>query len=108
MNSMAGILRGTGNMKLPSLMILCSAVCQVILGGILGLGLGPIPSFGMRGVAAGTLIAFLIGAAIMAWYIFSGGRVSFPKSEACGFDGGCSSIFSKWASSPAFRRCSRY
>src|ERR1700675_2084877 len=71
MNSMAGILRGTGNMKLPSLMILCSAVFQVILGGILGLGLGPIPSFGMRGVAAGTLIAFLIGAAIMAWYIFS-------------------------------------
>src|SRR5579864_7487367 len=28
MNSMAGILRGTGNMKLPSLMILNSAVCQ--------------------------------------------------------------------------------
>ncbi|HZE53014.1 MAG TPA: MATE family efflux transporter, partial [Bradyrhizobium sp.] len=79
MNSMAGILRGTGNMKLPSLMILCSAVFQVILGGILGLGLGPIPSFGMRGVAAGTLIAFLIGAAIMAWYIFSGRARVIPK-----------------------------
>ncbi|HWX36092.1 MAG TPA: MATE family efflux transporter, partial [Steroidobacteraceae bacterium] len=79
MNSMAGILRGTGNMKLPSLMILCSAVCQVVLGGILGLGLGPIPSFGMRGVAAGTLIAFSIGAAIMAWYIFSGRARIVPK-----------------------------
>src|SRR5258708_23206208 len=31
MNSMAGILRGTGNMKLPSLMILSSAVFQIIL-----------------------------------------------------------------------------
>ena len=41
MNSLAGILRGTGNMKLPSLMILCSAVCQIVLGGTLGLGLGP-------------------------------------------------------------------
>src|ERR1700742_1659473 len=50
MNSMAGILRGTGNMKLPSLMILSSAVCQIILGGTLGLGLGPGPQFGMRGV----------------------------------------------------------
>lgn len=79
MNSMAGILRGTGNMKLPSLMILCSAVFQVILGGTLGLGLGPIPQFGMRGVAAGTLIAFAIGAAIMAWYIFSGRARVIPK-----------------------------
>src|SRR5712671_5589137 len=79
MNSMAGILRGTGNMKLPSLMILSSAVFQVILGGVLGLGLGPIPSFGMRGVAAGTLIAFSVGAAIMAWYIFSGRARVIPK-----------------------------
>ena len=44
-------------MKLPSLMVLSSAVCQIILGGTLGLGSGPIPQFGMRGVAAGSLIA---------------------------------------------------
>src|SRR5712672_4283715 len=79
MNTMAGVLRGTGNMKLPSFLMLSSAVCQVILGGILGLGLGPIPSFGMRGVAAGTLIAFAIGGAIMAWYIFSGRARVIPK-----------------------------
>ncbi|NVN88555.1 MAG: MATE family efflux transporter [Rhodopseudomonas sp.] len=72
MNTLAAILRGTGNMKLPSLMILNSAVLQIVLGGVLGLGLGPVPQFGMRGVAAGTLIAFSIGSAIMAWYIFSG------------------------------------
>jgi putative MATE family efflux protein len=72
MNTMAGILRGTGNMKLPSLMILNSAVCQIILGGTLGLGLGPIPQFGMRGVASGSLIAYLISIAVMAWYLFSG------------------------------------
>jgi putative MATE family efflux protein len=72
MNTMAGILRGTGNMKLPSLMILNSAVCQIILGGTLGLGLGPIPQFGMRGVASGSLIAYMISIAVMAWYLFSG------------------------------------
>jgi putative MATE family efflux protein len=72
MSTLAAILRGTGNMKLPSLIILNSAVCQIILGGILGLGLGPVPQFGMRGVAAGTLTAFSIGGAVMAWYIFSG------------------------------------
>ena len=72
MNTLAAILRGTGNMKLPSLIVLNSAVCQIVLGGILGLGLGPVPPFGMRGVAAGSLIAYSIGATIMAWYIFSG------------------------------------
>src|ERR1700724_2037963 len=79
MNSMAGILRGTGNMKLPSLMILSSAVFQIILGGTLGLGLGPIPQFGMRGVASGSLIAYSISISAMGWYLFSGrGRV-IPK-----------------------------
>lgn len=79
MNTFAGILRGTGNMKLPSLMILSSAVCQIILGGTLGLGLGPIPQFGMRGVASGSLIAYLISISVMGWYLFSGrGRV-VPK-----------------------------
>jgi putative MATE family efflux protein len=79
MNSMTGILRGTGNMKLPSLMILSSAVCQIILGGSLGLGLGPIPQFGMRGVAAGSLIAYSISLAVMAWYLFSGRARVVPK-----------------------------
>jgi putative MATE family efflux protein len=72
MNTLGAILRGTGNMKLPSAIILSSAVCQIVLGGILGLGLGPVPSFGMPGVALGSLIAYSTGASIMAWYIFSG------------------------------------
>ncbi len=72
MNTLAAILRGTGNMKLPSAIVLNSAVCQIVFGGVLGLGLGPVPQFGMRGVAAGSLIALGIGASIMAWYIFSG------------------------------------
>src|SRR6202142_1677299 len=79
MNCMAGILRGTGNMKLPSLMILSSAVFQIILGGTLGLGLGPIPQFGMRGVAAGSLTAYLISISVMGWYLFSGRARVFPK-----------------------------
>src|SRR5881398_753220 len=79
MNTMAGVLRGTGNMKLPSLMMLSSAVCQIILGGTLGLGLGPIPQFSMRGVAAGSLIAYLISIAVMGWYLFSGRARVIPR-----------------------------
>jgi putative MATE family efflux protein len=79
MNTSAGILRGTGNMKLPSLVILNSAVCQIILGGTLGLGLGPIPQFGMRGVAAGSLTAYTISLSIIWWYLFSGRARIVPK-----------------------------
>jgi putative MATE family efflux protein len=79
MNSMAGILRGTGNMKLPSMMILCAAVLQVLCGGALGLGIGPIPQFGMRGVAAGALMAFSVSIGVMAWYLFSGRARVVPK-----------------------------
>jgi putative MATE family efflux protein len=79
MNSMTGVLRGTGNMRLPSTMILCAAVLQVIFGGALGLGVGPIPQFGMRGVAAGTLLAFSVSISVMAWYLFSGRARVKPK-----------------------------
>lgn len=79
MNSMAGVLRGTGNMKLPSLMILSSALLQILLGGTLALGLGPIPSFGMRGVASGSLLAYTVSISVMGWYLFSGRARVRPK-----------------------------
>ena len=79
LNTMAGVLRGTGNMKLPSLLILNSAACQIVLGGTLGLGLGPVPQFGMRGVAAGSLLAYMISISVMGWYLFSGRARVVPK-----------------------------
>jgi Na+-driven multidrug efflux pump len=78
-NTQAGILRGTGNMKLPSLMVANSAICQIILGDTLGLGLGPVPQFGMPGVATGSLIAYAINIAIMSWYLFSGRSRIVPR-----------------------------
>lgn len=82
LNTFAAILRGTGNMKLPSLVTLNTAVCQIVFGGTLGLGLGPVPQFGMRGVAAGTVLAYGIGAAIMAWYVLSGRARVNPLAQA--------------------------
>jgi Na+-driven multidrug efflux pump len=59
--------------------MLSSSVCQIILGGTLSLGLGPIPQFGMRGVAAGSLIAYLVSISVMSWYLFSGRARVIPK-----------------------------
>ncbi|MBC7578928.1 MAG: MATE family efflux transporter [Tardiphaga sp.] len=84
MNTLASILRGTGNMKLPSVITLNSAALQIILGGVLGLGFGPIPSFGMPGVAAGSLIAYAVGIAIMGGYVFSGRARVRPRLGKAG------------------------
>jgi putative MATE family efflux protein len=71
-NTLASVLRGTGDMRLPSMTLIGVALVQVIVGGTLGLGLAGFPQFGMRGVAAGQLIAFTLGAMFLSWYLISG------------------------------------
>lgn len=71
-NTLASVLRGTGDMRLPSAILIAAAMVQIIVGGTLGLGLFGVPQFGMRGVAAGQLTAFSLGAAFLLWYLASG------------------------------------
>jgi putative MATE family efflux protein len=71
-NTFASVLRGTGNMKLPSATLLVTAALQIVIGGTLGLGLFGVPKFGMRGVASGQLIAYAIAALFLAFWLFSG------------------------------------
>ena len=71
-NTLASVVRGTGDMRVPSLVLIGVAIIQVIVGGGLGLGLFGLPRFGMRGVAAGQLTAFTLGAVFLAWYLVSG------------------------------------
>ena len=71
-NTLASVLRGTGDMRLPSAILIAAAMVQIIVGGTFGLGLFGLPQFGMRGVAAGQLTAFSLGAAFLLWYLASG------------------------------------
>src|ERR1700712_2788504 len=57
-NTLASVLRGTGDMRTPSAALIGTALIQIVVGGTLGLGLFGLPQWGMRGVAAGQLIAF--------------------------------------------------
>ncbi len=72
MNALASVVRGTGNMHVPSLVILATSLLQIVVGGALGLGLGPIPRFGMPGVAIGSIVAFTAGSAYLLWYLTTG------------------------------------
>lgn len=71
-NTLASVLRGTGNMRVPSVTIVLAAVLQIALGGLLGLGAGPVPSFGMVGVAVGHIVATAAMVAALGWFLMSG------------------------------------
>ncbi len=72
LNTLASVVRGTGNMRVPSLTLLGAATLQIGLGGALGLGIGPIPRFGLAGVACGLVIGFAAGALFLLWFLQSG------------------------------------
>jgi putative MATE family efflux protein len=71
-NTLASVVRGTGDMRVPSIVLIGVATVQVLVGGGLGLGLFGLPKLGMRGVAAGQLTAFTLGALFLGWYLVSG------------------------------------
>ena len=75
-NTFASVLRGAGNMRVPSMTLLGVAVVQVLMAGALGLGWGPLPRWGMAGIAAGQVIANGLAAVFLMAYLMSGkGRV---------------------------------
>ena len=72
LNTLASVLRGTGNMKTPSVVLMATAVLQIVLGGVWGLGAGPVPSMGMVGVAWGHVVATAAGVAYFLAYLIQG------------------------------------
>jgi putative MATE family efflux protein len=71
-NTLASVLRGTGNMRAPSVALVLTSVLQIVLGGVLSLGAGPIPALGMVGVAWGHIIATALGVLYFLGYLVTG------------------------------------
>ena len=71
-NTFSSVIRGSGNMVLPSATLLAVAVTQVLVSGALGLGWGPFPRLGMAGVAAGQVVANALGAVFLIGWLMSG------------------------------------
>ena len=77
LNTLASIVRGTGNMRAPSLALVATAILQIALGGALSLGAGPVPALGMVGVALGHILATAAGVLYFLWYLVrSQGRLT--------------------------------
>ena len=71
-NTLASVVRGTGNMRVPSVTLVATAGLQIVLGGVLSLGAGPMAGMGMVGVAWGHIIATAAGVLYLLWYLASG------------------------------------
>jgi putative MATE family efflux protein len=71
-NTLASVLRGTGNMRAPSIALMATSALQIVLGGVLSFGAGPVPAMGMVGVAWGHILATAAGVAFFLWYLITG------------------------------------
>jgi putative MATE family efflux protein len=72
-NILVSIVRGTGNMRLASGSVLAMSALQIATGAALGLGLGPFPRWGMAGVAAGQIVAYVFISLWLAYCLTSAG-----------------------------------
>ena len=66
-NSMASVLRGTGDMKTPGLALVVTGAIQIPLTGALTLGWFGLPAMGIRGPAIAAVIVFAVAAVWMLW-----------------------------------------
>jgi len=74
-NSLANVIRGTGNMQFPALVTCSGVVVLVPLSPCLIFGLGPFPKLGVAGGAAAVLLYYATGSVVLAAYLRSGRSV---------------------------------
>ncbi len=65
------VVRGGGNMRVPSLVTLALLTAQAALGALFGLGLGPFPRLGMFGIALALVAAYASATVFLFWYLRS-------------------------------------
>ncbi|MBO9513691.1 MAG: MATE family efflux transporter [Variovorax sp.] len=80
-NSLAAVLRGTGNMAVPANVTVAGVVVLVPLSPLLIFGWGPIPGLGIAGGAV-ALLAYYLGGSIALWIYLRSSRSLLKPSWA--------------------------
>jgi putative MATE family efflux protein len=78
-NTLANIIRGTGNTFVPAMVTLTGAVLLVPLSAGLIFGFGPLPAMGVAGGATAILAYYGLGSLAFVYYLWSGRAVVTPK-----------------------------
>jgi len=79
LNALASVLRGTGNMLVPSVAICAGVFALIPLSPIFIFGVGPLQALGMAGAGIAVVLTTALTAAGLAWYIWSGRAVVRPR-----------------------------
>ena len=74
-NALASVIRGTGNMLVPSVAICVGVALLVPLSPMMIFGFGPLPALGIAGGGAAVLVTTLAMLAVLAWYLLTGRSV---------------------------------
>ncbi len=74
-NSLANVIRGTGNMALPAIVTSVGAVLLIPVSPCLIFGWGPFPRLGVAGGATALLAYYALGSIALAVYLWSGRSV---------------------------------
>jgi putative MATE family efflux protein len=72
-NTLASVLRGSGNTLAPAVALAAAAVVQIPLSGALTLGWGPAPRLGIAGAALAYVAAFAVASLIMGAMVWREG-----------------------------------
>ena len=75
LNAFASVIRGTGNMLVPSLAVCLGIVVLVPLSPLFIFGWGPVPALGIAGGGVAVVLTTTLTAGVLAWYIVSGRSV---------------------------------
>jgi putative MATE family efflux protein len=81
-NSLANVIRGTGNMMVPATVTCAGVIVLIPLSPCLIFGWGPFPQMGVAGGAVAVVIYYAVGSAVLAAYLRSGRsivRLSFAS-----------------------------
>jgi putative MATE family efflux protein len=78
-NTLANVIRGTGNTFVPALVTIAGAALLVPLSAALIFGFGPLPALGAAGGALALLTYYGVGTLAFAAYLWSGRSVVRPK-----------------------------
>ena len=78
-NSLAAVVRGTGNMIVPASVTVLGAIVLIPVSPALIFGLGPLPRLGIAGGATAVVTFYVVGSVIFAAYLWSGRGVLRPS-----------------------------
>jgi putative MATE family efflux protein len=72
MNSLANVLRGSGDMRTPAVVTATGALIMIAVSPLLIFGFGPVSGLGLRGAALALVAYYFAGCVILGWRIVRG------------------------------------